>query len=78
MALDPTILKEPVTRDDILDQEEMIDSIAETQRAFVERVRFQYRQESWISTELLEIYNLLVAAGTRLSSLRAMQNVFPE
>lgn len=77
MALDHTQLREPVIRDDILDQEEMIEATVEVQKMLIERTRFQYQTDTWVSEELMQIYYLLHQASSRLSSLRAT-GAFPE
>lgn len=76
MSVDWSQLREPVTDDDILDLEDYIDSTVETLTAYVERVRFTYQQESWISLELVEITKLVDQAHARLATLRAT-NCFP-
>jgi hypothetical protein len=76
MGLDYGQLKEVVTREDIMDQEEYLESLLWTQRNFVARVRFQYQQESWISLELEALAEMMDQISERLSTLRDT-NCFP-
>jgi frataxin-like iron-binding protein CyaY len=76
MSLDYSQLKEPVTREDVNDQEEYLECLLCTQKDFVARIRFQYQQETWISTELEEIVKLMEQACERLAALRET-NCFP-
>jgi hypothetical protein len=70
MAIDYEQLKEIVTHDDVLEQEDYLDSLLWTQRSYAARVRFQYQQETWISTELEEIAKLMTICCERLAALR--------
>lgn len=76
MSIDYGQLKEPVTREDVIEQEEYLESVLETQKGLAARVKFQYQQESWISSELTAIADLINEAGERLAALRST-NCFP-
>jgi hypothetical protein len=74
--VDASLLKEPVTRSDILDQEDMIENAVGVQKFLFDRVR-NGQPDTAVTNELWYIHELLNQAAERLSNLRAA-GVFPD
>lgn len=56
----------PVDQDDLEDQREQLESLLETQRSLVARLREQYKQETMMSEQLLHGFNEMHSALQRI------------
>jgi hypothetical protein len=70
MSIEQVNLKVPVSEEDILDQEDYIDSLLHTQKSLAARVAYQAGEQHPVAIELKYIHDLLDYAGKRLADLR--------
>jgi hypothetical protein len=63
-------LSEPVSEEDVLDQEDYIDSLLHTQKLLADRVAYQAGAQHPVAIELKYIHDLIDYAGNRLADLR--------
>jgi hypothetical protein len=78
MHIDPDRMAEPVTLGDLLDVEEALEGILYVQDEMIARLRHQYQQETWMSSNLDGTRRLLDLALEQMAWLRANgKSAFP-
>jgi hypothetical protein len=75
--VDYSQIQEPVTHDDLLDHEELLESTSQTMKALFDRCRYQFQGDTPVSAYLWGIYCKVEQAHAEMTALRSSDHPFP-